>query len=77
MKNQKLEQAKIELLKKYPAEIVKKAIEKSKRWQRAAYEGINWDEVEAETGSIFEHIEFYCVETMKKNDGKNTFNRGN
>lgn len=57
-------------------EVIDSALGKAKRWMMSAYGEINWDELENETGNAIGAVGAYAIETIKKPDGKKTFNRG-
>jgi len=52
--------------------VFKKALEKAKRWMRAAYGSVDYGEFIAESGP---DISAYYDETLETPDGINTFNR--
>ena len=74
MKNLKVQAMKSEMKERYGTdfseEVFDKALEKLKRWMRKAFQSLDWNEVGVES------IDAYYIETLKKPDGKKTFNRG-
>jgi hypothetical protein len=61
--------------KGYSAEVAEKGLQKSARWQRAAYGEVNWQELEDETGDAIGSVEMYCEEVIEKPNGLGTINR--
>lgn len=57
--------------------MITSAVEKAKRWMKAAYGCVDWQELEDETGNAVGTVIAYAEETKAVPDGVKTFNRGN
>lgn len=65
---------KAQLKDRYSKEVLKSALDKTRRFMKAAYGRVDWMELEAE-GSALETVIAYCEDTLKHPDGQKTFNK--
>lgn len=61
----------------YTDEVIESGVNKAKRWMKAAYGEVDWEELENETGNALGSVIAYCEETLAVPDGIKTFNRSN